>query len=148
MDKFDRYYKSKNLSINEKLVNSYAKYDDKTLLISNGYSVVYTKTIRSDFVENASYSYSINNYYKHFTSENCEIMQTLDINLIKSDKDNDGYYKFSRDFGLDYPQLKKIIDIIGCKKINVKSKDNYETCFIEIAGKNNQVGYLLPTRVY
>lgn len=148
MDKFDRYYKSKNLSINEKLVNSYAKYDNKTLLISNGYSVVYTKTIRNDFKENTSYGYSINNYYKHFTSDDCEIMQTLDINLIKSDKDNEGNYKFSRDCGLNYSQLKKIIDIIGCKKINVKSKDNYETCFVEIIGKNNQVGYLLPTRIY
>lgn len=147
MDKFDRYYKSKNLSINNKLVNTYVKYDDKTLLISNGYSVVYTKTIPSNFEENINYAYSIKKFYDNFRDKTHEVMITLDINKIKSELD-DNNYKFSKNYGLNYMQLKKIIDIIGCEKINVLSRDNFESCFIEIVGKDKQVGYLLPTRVF
>lgn len=147
MDKFDRYYKSKNLSINEKLINRYVKYDDKTLLISNGYSVVYTKTICSNFKESIDYNYAIKKFYDNFRDNANEVMMTLDINKIKNGLE-DGNYRFSRDYGVNYMQLKKITDIIGCEKINVKSRDNFESCFIEIVGKNNQVGYLLPTRIY
>lgn len=149
MNKFDRYYKSKDLSINNKLIGKYVKYDDKTLLISNGYGVVYTKTIRSDFEEMSDgYSNSIKRYYDNFSSKENELMLTLDIENIKSNLDDDKTYRFSKDYCLNYMQLKKIIDIIGCSKINVLSRDNFETCFIEIIGKNNQVGYLLPCRIY
>jgi hypothetical protein len=148
MDKFDRYYKSKNLGINEKLINIYVKYDDKTLLISNGYSVIYTKTIPNNFRENVNYSYSIKRYYDNFRDDKNKIMLTLDLEKIKSGLDIDKHYRFSRNYGLDYTQLKKITDIIGCKEINVLSRDNFDSCFIEIKGKNNQVGYLLPARIY
>ena len=149
MDRFNRYYKSKNLNINNKLVNKYAKYDDNTLLISNGYGVVYTKTIRSDFEEMSDgYSNSIKRYYDNFSSKENELMLTLDIENIKSNLDTDKNYKFSKDYCLNYMQLKKIIDIIGYGRINVLSRDNFDTCFIEIIGKNNQVGYLLPCKIY
>lgn len=147
MDKFDRYYKSKNLRINEKLINRYVKYDDKTLLISNGYSVVYTKTICSNFKESIDYNYTIKKFYDNFRDNANEVMMTLDINKIKNGLE-DGNYRFSRDYGVNYMQLKKIIDIIGCEKINVKSRDSFESCIIEIVGKNNQVGYLLPTKIF
>lgn len=149
MDKFDRYYKSKNLSVNEKLVNRYAKYDNKTLLISNGFGVIYTKTIRNDFKEMSDgYSNSIKRYYDNFSSKENELMLTLDIENIKSNLDDEKHYRFSKDYCLDYTQLKKIIDIIGYGRISVLSRDNFDTCFIQIIGKNNQVGYLLPCRVY
>ena len=150
MDKFDRYYKSRNLKINDNLINKYVKYDDKTLLISNGFGIVYTKTIRNDFkdITESSYGVSLKRYYDNFSSKENELMLTLDIDNIKNNLDSDKNYRFSKDYCLDYMQLKKIIDIIGCGKINVLSRDNFNSCFIEIIGKNNQVGYLLPCRVY
>lgn len=148
MDKFDRYFKSKHLKVNEKLVNTYSKYDDNTLLISNGYSVVYTKTIRNDFKENINYSYSINRYFDNFSDDSNEVMMKLDIDKIKNGLDSDKQYRFAKDYSLEYTQLKKIIDIIGCEEINVLSRDNFDTCFIKILGKNSQVGYLLPCRAY
>ena len=150
MNRFDRYYKSKDLSINNNLVNKYVKYDDKTLLISNGYGVVYTKTIRNDFedITDTSYGYSLKRYYDNFSNKENELMLTLDIENIKSNLDDDKNYRFSRDYSLNYMQLKKIIDIIGCDSISVLSRDNFDTCFIEIIGKNNQVGYLLPCKIY
>ena len=150
MDRFDRYYKSKNLNVNNNLINSYVKYDDKTLLISNGFGVVYTKTIRNDFkdITDTTYGVSLKRYYDNFSNKENELMITLDIENIKNNLDNDKNYKFSRDYSLNYMQLKKIIDIIGYGRINVLSNDNFNSCFIEIIGRNNQVGYLLPCRVY
>lgn len=150
MDKFDRYYKSRNLKANENLINKYVKYDDKTLLISNGFGVVYTKTIRNDFkdITNTTYGIGLKRYYDNFGSKENELMMTLDFENIKNNLDSDKNYKFSKNYSLDYIQLKKIIDIIGYGRINVLSRDNFNSCFIEIIGKNNQVGYLLPCRVY
>ena len=147
MNKFDRYFKSKTLRMNEKLVNTYVKYDD-FWLISNGYGVVYTKTMTTKFKENTAYAYSIKRYFENFNDESNEIMMTLDIEEIKTGLDDDKRYRFSRDYGLDYIQLKKVIDIIGCNKIEVLSEDNFDTCFIKITGKNNQIGYLLPYKIY
>ena len=145
MDKFDRYYKSRKLNINKNLINTYVKYDDKTLLISNGYSVVYTKTIRNDFKENKLYESSLNKFYDNFNYK----ASYCDKKNIKFDelKNNlvDNHYKINNDFSIDYTQLNKIIDIIGIKDMNIIFDD---TMFIEIIGKNNQVGYLLPCRVY
>ena len=150
MDRFDRYYKSKNLKVNNNLINSYVRYDDKTLLISNGFGVVYTKTIRNDFkdITDTTYGISLKRYYDNFSSKENELMIKLDIENIKNNLDSEKTYRFSRDYSLNYMQLKKIIDIIRCDKINVLSKDNFDSCFIEIIGKNNQVGYLLPCRVH
>ena len=150
MDKFDRYYKSKNLKVNDKLVNTYVKYDDTTLLISNGFGVVYTKTIRNDFkdITDTPHGFGLKRYYDNFSGTENELMLTLDIDNIKNNLDTDKNYRFSKNYSLDYMQFKKIVDIIGCIKINVLSRDNFNSCFIEIIGKNNQVGYLLPCRVY
>lgn len=148
MDKFDRYFKSKHLKINEKLINRYVKYDDKTLLISNGYSIVYTKTIPNNFKESIDYSYGIKRYYDNFCDNTNEVMMKLDIDKIKNGLDSDKNYRFAKNYSLEYTQLKKIIDIISCEEITVLSRDNFNTCFIKILGKNNQVGYLLPCRVY
>ena len=57
----------------------------------------------------------------------------------------DGHYKINKDYGVNYTQLKKIIDIIGVKSINIIEDD---TPVIEIVGRDNQVGYLLPCRLY
>lgn len=150
MDKFDRYYKSKNLKVNDNLINSYVKYDDNTLLISNSFGVVYTKTIRNDFkdITDTSCGISLKRYYDNFSSKENELMLTLDIDNIKNNLDSDKHYRFSKDYCLNYIQFKKIIDIIGCIQINVLSRDRFESCFIEIIGRNNQVGYLLPCRMY
>lgn len=150
MDRFDRYYKSRDLKVNDNLINKYVKYDDKTLLISNGFGVVYTKTIRNDFkdITDTMYGVSLKRYYDNFSSKENELMLTLDIDNIKNNLDKEKNYRFSKDYSLNYMQLKKIIDIIGYGRINVLSKDNFNSCFIEIIGKNNQVGYLLPCRVY
>ena len=149
MDRFDRYYKSRNLKANENLINKYVKYDNETLLISNGFGVVYTKKIRSDFkdITNTTYGTGLKRHYDNFSSKENELMMTLDYENIKNNL-IDGVYRFSRDYSLDYLQLKKIIDIIGCVRISVLSRDDFNSCFIEIIGKNNQVGYLLPCRVY
>lgn len=150
MDRFDRYYKSKNLKVNDNLINTYVKYDNKTLLISNGFGVVYTKTIRNDFkdITDTMYGISLKRYYDNFSGTENELMLTLDINNIKNNLDTDKHYRFSKDYYLDYMQFKKIVDIIGCIQINVLSKDRFDSCFIEIVGRNNQVGYLLPCRMY
>lgn len=150
MDKFNRYYKSRNLKINENLINTYVKYDDKTLLISNGFGIVYTKTIRNDFkdITDTGCGIYLKRCYDNFSNKENELMITLDIEHIKNNLDSEKTYRFSKDYGLNYMQFKKIVDIIGCDKINVLSRDNFESCFIEIIGKNDQVGYLLPCRVY
>lgn len=145
MDKFDKYYKSRKLNINSKLINSYAKYDNKTLLISNGYSVVFTKTIRNDFKENDAYKYSLIKFYDNFKSKASECdKRNIALSEIK-DGLVDGHYKINNKFAIDYTQLNKIINIIGVKCINIIEDD---TPIIEIIGRDNQVGYLLPCRVY
>ena len=145
MDKFDKYYKSKDLSIKEDLKNSYVKYDNKTLLISNGYSVVYTNIIRNDFKHNDKYAYSINKFYDNFKSKASECdKRNIALREIK-DGLVDGHYKINNKFAINYKQFKKIIDIIGVECINIIEDD---TPIIEIIGRYNQVGYLLPCRVY
>lgn len=145
MDKFDKYYISKDLNIRSDLKHSYVKYDEKTLLISNGYSVVYTKSIRNDFKENDKLKSALIGFYDRFTGLSSECSKR---NIALSElKDGlvDGHYKINKDFGINYTQLKKIIDIIGVKCINIMEDD---TPVIEIVGRDNQVGYLLPCRVY
>lgn len=145
MDRFDRYYKSKKLHINEKLINTYIKYDDRTLLISNGYSVIYTKTIRNDFQENIVYKNYISKYYDTFRDKASECNKR---NIALTELNGgllDNQYKFSNDYSICYTQYKKIIDIIGVKEVNIIEDT---TPVIEIIGRNNQVGYLLPCRVY
>lgn len=145
MDKFDKYYKSKDLSIKEDLKNSYVKYDNKTLLISNGYSVVYTKSIRNDFKHNDKYAYSIRGFYDNFKSKASECSKrNIALSEIK-DGLVDGHYKINNGFAINYTQLNKIINIIGVKSINIIEDD---TPIIEIIGRDSQVGYLLPSRVY
>lgn len=145
MDKFDRYYISRKLNIKSDLKNSYVKYDEKTLLISNGYSVVYTKSIRNDFKHNDKYAYAITGFYDRFTSLSSECnKRNIALSEIK-DGLEDGHYKINKGFGIDYTQLNKIIDIIGVKEINIIED---ETPIIEIIGRDSQVGYLLPCRVY
>ena len=149
MDKFDKYYKHKNLKINDKLVNGYAKYDDETLLISNGYSVVYTKTIRSDFKElTDNYGIGLKRHYNNFN--NFEAVDTILLDTIKNGLDEDKYYIFTDDksgkYAIDYMLVKKIIDIIGYSCIEIIS-DGYTKIF-KIKGVNQQIGYLLPCRVY
>jgi hypothetical protein len=145
MDKFDKYYISKHLNIRSDLKYSYVKYDEKTLLISNGYGVVYTKSIRNDFKENDKLKSALIRFYDYFMSKASECNKR---NIALSElKDGlvDGHYKINKDFSVDYTQLKKIIDIIGVRSINFIEDD---APIIEIVGRDNQVGYLLPCRVY
>ena len=145
MDKFDKYYTSKELSIKEDLKNSYVKYDEKTLLISNGYSVVFTKTIRNDFKHNDKYAYGIQGFYDNFRSKASKCnKRNIALSEIK-DGLLDGHYNIDEDYAINYTQLNKIINIIGAKEINIIED---ETPIIEIVGRNSQVGYLLPCRVY
>lgn len=149
MDKFDRYYKSRNLKVDDRLINTYVKYDDKTLLISNGFSIVYTKTIRNDFKENTMLSDRLIDYYKHFND--CEYVDTISLDTIKNNLDKEKYYIIDNKFGkysIDYVSLKKIVDIIGYKRIEIVSNKNSYVNVFKIIGKNDQVGYLLPCRVY
>lgn len=143
----DNYFKSKELHIDEKLINTYVKYYDH-VLISNGFSIVLTQKLSSDFKENEYYKSTIINFFETFIDKNTmEFIKTIEYDDIKNNLDDDKCYKINDDFGINYMQLKKIIDIIGCKKINiinVKCQD----CIIEVLGKGMQVGYLLPTRIY
>lgn len=147
MKSLDNYYKSKELNINKKLINTYVNYNGHAL-ISNGFGVVLTQKITNDFKENEFYKSAIINFFETFTDKNTtEFIKTIDYIEIKNNLDNDKCYKINDDFGINYMQLKKIIDIIGYKKINIINVKGQD-CVIEILGKDMQVGYLLPTRIY
>lgn len=153
MDKFDKFYKRKNIKIKEKLINTYIEYDNKHLLISNGYSVVYTKTIRSDFkeLENKNDCKCICDFYNNCTNKNkFEIINTLKLQnikngLISKDEYDSKLYKINDKYSIDYLLLMKIVNIIGCEEVNImKNIDNNRDIIIEVIGRNNQNGYLLP----
>ena len=79
------------------------------------------------------------------------LIETLDIDTIKNNLDDDKEYNYNNDYAIGYMLLKKIIDVIGCEKINIvnttKSCVSYDIV-IEVIGKDKQVGYLLPMRRY
>lgn len=143
----DNYYKSKNLNVNEKLINTYVKYNNNAL-ISNGFSIVLTQKLSSDFKENKNYKSGIIKAFEVFIDKNTtEFVKTIDYTDIKNNLDSDKCYKINSDYGINYTQLNKIIDIIGCEKINIINVKG-QNCVIEIVGKGMQVGYLLPMRIY
>ena len=157
MNKFDKYYKRKNVWIPDEVVNRYMKYDNKHLLISNGYSVIYSKTIRNDFkeLENKEYYKGICDFYNSCVNKDkFEIVKTLKLSDIKNNLEesitryNIKMYEICDRYYIDYLSLRKIVDIIGCEEVNIMKNVNLKYDYvIEIVGKDNQNGYLLPSEM-
>lgn len=146
----DAYFKSRKHSIKKDLVNSYIIYDTniaRHFLISNGYSIVMVNDFNDTYIENEKYKYSIINMFEGFIDKNKNtFIETIDINTIIDNLNNDKEYKYNSEYAIDYSLLSKIINIIGCNKINIL--DNTNNILIEIIGRDNQIAYLLPMRVY
>ena len=155
MDKFDRYFKGANKSSYDRLVNTYVDYStnySKHYLLTNGYSIVLTDIIRTDFIENKIISESIKKHFNGFIDKtNISSIESFDYNYIKNNgvvDNKDHVFKIANDYCINIPLLNKIKGLIGCNKINVILKNNSDMPIIEVVGKYMQVGYLLPMRVY
>lgn len=148
--KFNNYFKSKKLNIKKNLINTYAIYKNNNCnnyLISNGYGILKTNTIPANYTENTIYSSQMINIFKNFSEKNNEeFVMSIDFDTIKNNLNSEKIYKFNNNYGIDFIQLKKIIDIVKGKKINIFK--NLEHYVIEIIGNDFQVGYLLPVKIY
>ena len=167
MNKFDRYYTSKKLSVNKALIKKYGTYhcdryntyygqvfDGRDFaLITNSYSIIATDNISADYEK---FDDSMNNklieFFNNFNNRDVyKYKDSISLDTIKNGMDEDEIYKFDSVYGVGYQQLKKIIAIIGCIKINILEKELFKgekQPVIEVIGKNGCVGYLLPVRTY
>ena len=155
MDRFDRYFKGASNNTYNRLVNTYVDYSTnyrKHYLYTNGYSVVMCDLIRTDFKENLGIKdYVVKTFENFIDKTSVENIITYDYNYIKNNSIKDGkdmIFKFNNDYSINITLLNKIKGMIGCNKINYIIKSNSYHPIIEIVGKNMQVGYLLPMRVY
>lgn len=172
MNKFDKYYIGKNIKIKKELMNKiknkYFMYEDN-IFISNGISVLKVNEIpknfselKNDFIRETFIKYfeKCNGKYNY----NYSLVKTYDKNeyknsILTKSKENK-WYKLDEveDFvkevtpecasvGIDIVSLKKIVDLIGFEKINIATRNGNwikDSIIIEVIGRNNQIGYLLP----
>ena len=54
----------------------------------------------------------------------------------------------NNDYSINITLLNKIKGMIGCSKVNFIIKNNSYDPIIEVIGRDMQVGYLLPMKVY
>lgn len=152
MNKFENYYKHKNVITRQDLINTYVVYDtgySRHFLISDGYGIVMVNDIPSDFKEHKLLKNKLIEYFENFINKNnIESVETYYLDYIKDNMSDDKYFKLNDEYSVDYVLIKKITNIIGGNKINfVKHEGSYHP-IIEIVGRDGQVGYLLPCRVY
>ena len=151
---YDSYFKSKKHKIKDELVKTFITHD-KYFLLSNGYSIIMVDTMYTDYMEYNKYKGYLVNMFETFNDrDKTYVIDTLDLDTIKNNLDLcHEEYNYNKDYAIDYTLLKKIIDVIGCEKINII--DTTKSCVsvvydivIEVIGKRKQVGYLLPMRKY
>lgn len=152
---YDNYFKSKKHEIKKDLVNTFMLYENDNkchFIISNGFSIVKVNSMYTDYVENNKYKdYLVRMFETFGNRDRASVIETLDLDTIKNNLTDDKEYNYNKDYAIGYMLLKKIIDVIGCEKINIvnttKSCVGYDIV-IEVIGKDGQVGYLLPMRRY
>lgn len=156
-----------------KIKNKYFIYEDihknNNILISNGISILKVNEIpknfselNEDFVKETfikyfekcndtyNYNYSLVKTYDKTEYKNSILTKSTENKWYKLDEVEEFVKKFTLGYtsvGIDIVSLKKIVDIIGLEKINIATRNGNwcdDSIIIEIIGKNNQVGYLLP----
>ena len=129
------------------------KHDNKCdFIMSNGFSIVKVNSMYTDYVESNKYKDYLIRMFETFSDrDKTSLIETLELDTIKNNLNDDKEYNYNNDYAIGYMLLKKIIDVIGCEKINIvnttKSCVSYDIV-IEVIGKDKQVGYLLPMRRY
>jgi hypothetical protein len=177
-NKFENYFKSNELSINKNVINKYitldsvddAMKDSKSFVVlSNGYSIVKVlkksvelldnfEDLANDSSDSATFiKDSILRYVNLFMNNYNYNYEVLNVYSLKEFKEGiyvtpSGLKKFriNEDYNVNVTLFNKIVSIIGCNGVRIIKRDlSYNVRYIiEIFGKYNQVGYLLPERVY
>lgn len=150
---YDNYFKSKKHEIKKDLVSTFMlyKHDNKCdFIMSNGFIIVMVNSMYTDYIENNKYKDYLIRMFETFSDrDKTSLIETLDLDTIKNNLNDNKEYNYNNDYAIGYMLLKKIIDVIGCEKINIvnttKSCVSYDIV-IEVIGKDKQVGYLLPMR--
>lgn len=153
MDKFDKFFKGASKNMYTRIVNTYVDYltdYGHHYLYTNGYSVVLSNECRTDFKENLNLKESIVTLFEGFidTTDIKDII-TYDYDYLKKNGFKDGknlVFRVNNDYSINITLLNKIKGMIGCSKVNFIVKNN--SPIIEVIGRDIQVGYLLPMKVY
>lgn len=153
MDKFDKFFKGASKNMYTRIVNTYVDYSNKNgnyFLYTNGYSVVLSNECRTDFKENLNLKESIIKIFEGFVDKtDIKEIITYDYDYLKNNGFKDGknqVFRVNNDYSINITLLNKIKGMIGCSKVNFIVKNN--SPIIEVIGRDMQVGYLLPMKVY
>lgn len=155
MDKFDKFFKGASENMYSRIVNTYVDYSNKNAkhyLYTNGYSVVLSNNCKTDFKENLNLKESIITFFEGFIDKtDIKEIITYDYDYLK----NNGFkygknilFRVNNDYSINITLLNKIKSMIGCSKVNFIVKNNSHHPIIEVIGRDMQVGYLLPMKVY
>lgn len=147
--------------------NKYIKYDDR-YLISNNCSVVLLNSDYGVLTENnGKIKDTIKNIYEDFRDRFC--LNAVDItdeinNFNTSEDEEEKDFKFKKeyacdikeekeivDFGIDLKKLEIIKKMIKADKIEIHTKFGFNSYMYVIEIKNtktNEIGYLLPIKIY
>lgn len=155
MDKFDKFFKGASENMYHRIVNTYVDYltdYGHHCLYTNEYSIVMSNECRTDFKENLKLKESIVTYFEKFIDKtDIKEIITYDYDYIKNNSFKDGknlLFRVNNDYSINITLLNKIKGMIGCSKVNFIIKNNSYHPIIEIVGRDMQVGYLLPMKVY
>lgn len=151
MNKFDKFFKGASKNIYPRIINTYIDYSNKNghhYLYTNGYSVVLSNDCRTDFKENLNLKKSIVTLFEGFIDKtDIKEIITYDYDYLKNNGKN-LLFRVNNDYSINIILLNKIKGMIGCSKVNFIVKNNSHHPIIEVIGRDMQVGYLLPMKVY
>ena len=155
MDKFDKFFKGASKNTYSRIVNTYVDYSNKNghhYLYTNVYSVVLSNECRTDFKENLNLKDSIVTLFEGFIDKtDIKEIITYDYDYLKNNGFKDGknlLFRVNNDYSINITLLNKIKGMIGCSKVNFIVKNNSHHPIIEVIGRDMQIGYLLPMKVY
>lgn len=150
MDKFDKFFKGASKNTYPRILNTYVDYSNKNYLYTNAYSIVLSNECRTDFKENLNLKESIVTLFEGFIDKtDIKEIITYDYDYLKNNSFKDGknlLFRVNNDYSINITLLNKIKGMIGCSKVNFIVKNN--SPIIEVIGRDMQVGYLLPMKVY
>lgn len=152
MDKFDKFFKGASKNMYHRIVNTYVDYSNSNyFLYTNAYSVVLSNECRTDFKENLNLKDTIVTFFEGCIDKtDIKEIITYDYDYLKNNSFKDGknlLFRVNNDYSINITLLNKIKGMIGCIKVNFIVKNNYHP-IIEVIGRDMQVGYLLPMKVY
>lgn len=152
MDKFDKFFKGASKNLYSRIVNTYVDYSNKYYLYTNAYSVVLSNECRTDFKENLNLKERIVTLFEGFIDKtDIKEIITYDYDYLKNNSFKHGknlLFRVNNDYSINITLLNKIKGMIGCSKVNFIVKNNSNQPIIEVVGRDMQVGYLLPMKVY